>query len=42
MEPQGIIIADMQWATGSGEIGEVAEEDVGVLLKATPSNCEIW
>lgn len=42
MEPQGIITADMQWATGRGETGEVAEEDVGVLLKATPNNFEIW
>lgn len=42
MEPQGIIIAEMQGATGRGEVGEVAEEDVGLLVKATPSNFEIW
>lgn len=41
MEPQGIIIADMQGATGTGEVGEVAEEDVGLLLKSTPSNFKI-
>lgn len=29
MDPEGISIAGMQWATGRGEIGEVAGEGRG-------------